>query len=576
MDFDPEPFQIGWAILHWLLVLLAVSVVGLFVAGLVSIAAMGLSGPKFVLGQIGRTLKGFAGAFTSGGLRRVTTVASLTLKEAIRRKALWIFAIFAALFMFAGWFLGSATIGSDRAAEPYVTFVLTTISLLSLPLAILLSCWGLPQDIKARSLHTVVTKPVRRVEIVMGRMLGYSLVTAIVVGVMAAVGYVWIKRTVPERAQQQLIGRVPVYGELTIIGRDGRPGEGINVGDIWEYRGYVEGNSQGRGIYEFDELPLGKLRDMGELPVEYDFEIFRTVKGDVVTGVRAQFTLINDRGTEDESDDLRVDYPEVAFEVKEFTDSVSEAVQSIPRELTGPDGQPVDLFKVAAEPPPPSDDPNTAVPDGLIAPDGSLTISVRCIDRNQYLGVARRDLFVRMPDKPFVVSYAKAAFGILLQAIVLVILGTTASCIVKGPVATFLTLGLFLMGMGSVRDYASNELFKTEADTNVANGVAVLGGGPIESVYRLVTQMNQTTQIPDSTSVRVMKKVDTALLGTEKLVLEVVPDLRPFSTADYLKKGFDIPWSTSTLPALATTLGFLIPCIILGALCLQMRELEAK
>ena len=576
MDFDPQPFNLLWALLHWVIVLGLVSAAALVVALLIATAAMGTDGPRFIFGQIGQALKGFVGLFTAGGLRRTSTIAGLTLKEAIRRKALWIFAIFAMLFMFAGWFLSTSTTATSDAAEPYITFVLTVITWLSLPLAILLSCWGLPEDIRVRSLHTVVTKPVRRVEIVMGRIVGYGLVTALMIAAMGAVGYVWVARTVPDRAQSQLIGRVPLHGELEILGRDGKPGGGINVGDIWEYRRYVDGNSLARGVYTFDDMPLDDLRDDGELRLEYDFEVFRSTKGDIVTGVQAQFTLINDRGTEDESDDLKVRFPELPFEVLEYTDSAEDAVQVVPRMLDGREGQPIDLFKQSAKAPPiDPDDPAASEPDGLINPDGQLVVSVRCIDPEQYLGIARRDLFVRLPDNPFIWSYTKAVIGILLQSLVLVIVGTTASCIVKGPVATFLTLGAFAMGIGASRDFADEALF-TANTTNAANGVKVLGGGPLESVYRLVAQLNQTTQIPPSPAVTAMKKIDTALLNIEEVVLEVVPDLRPFNTSAYLKRGFDIPWDTSVLPALATTLGFLIPCVILGALCLQMRELEAK
>ena len=596
MDFDPVPFDVLRGLLHWLLVLASVSAVALVIATLVSIGTMGLSGPGFILGQLGRTLKHFALALSGSGLRRVSTIAGLTLKEAVRRKALWIFAIFALLFMFAGWFLSGEIAGTSDVAKPYITFVLTVINGLSLPLAILLACWGLPQDIKDRSLHTVVTKPVRRVEIVMGRMLGYSLVTIIVVGIMSAIGYLWIKRTVPDYAQDELIGRVPIRGELVIIGRDGQPGGGVNVGDIWERRRFVDGNSQARGIYTFDDLPLGRLRDAGRLRLEYDFEVFRTYKGDIETGVLAQFAFVNDRGTEDESDDLIVRYPDVPFEVKEFTTSVEDAVESVPAELLGPSGDTVELFKVGDEQlvaeigeararravllenGDEDEAAKVVVPsDGLIAPDGSLTVSVRCVDDQQYLGLAQTDLFIRLPDRSFAVSYFKAALGIMLQAILLVIIGTTASCVVKGPVATFLTLGIFVMGLSDTREYVSNELFAEVDARNVTPGDdTILGGGPIESVYRLVTGVNQSTALADTSAVNTMQAIDKGLLGMMRLTFEVVPDLRPFNTLAYLQSGFDIPWNSSILPSLATTLAFLIPCIVLGALCLQLRELEAK
>ncbi len=60
------------------------------------------------------------------------------------------------LFMFAGWFIGDTT--DATPAKNYISFVMTTVRWMLLPVAVLLSCWGLPADIRDRSLHTVVTK----------------------------------------------------------------------------------------------------------------------------------------------------------------------------------------------------------------------------------------------------------------------------------------------------------------------------------------------------------------------------------------------------------------------------------
>ncbi len=38
-------------------------------------------------------------------------------------------------------------------------------------------------------MHTVVTKPVRRLEIVIGRMLGFSCIASLVLGLMSVIGF---------------------------------------------------------------------------------------------------------------------------------------------------------------------------------------------------------------------------------------------------------------------------------------------------------------------------------------------------------------------------------------------------
>src|SRR5690606_16757599 len=120
-------------------------------------------GPGAVLRQVWDGLRDLSDL----SVRRVWALAMLTFREAVRRKALLVFVVFAVLFMFASWFLASEGEKADIQVERYVAFVFKTISWLVMPVVLLLACWGIPEDIKARSLHTVVTKPARRLEIVL-------------------------------------------------------------------------------------------------------------------------------------------------------------------------------------------------------------------------------------------------------------------------------------------------------------------------------------------------------------------------------------------------------------------------
>ncbi len=60
--------------------------------------------------------------------------------------------------------------------------MLTATSYLVLLLALFLSAFSLPADIQSRTLHTVVTKPVRPSEIVLGRILGFTIVGTALLG----------------------------------------------------------------------------------------------------------------------------------------------------------------------------------------------------------------------------------------------------------------------------------------------------------------------------------------------------------------------------------------------------------
>jgi len=121
--------------------------------------------------------------------RRTMAIARLAVKESLRRYVLVVFAIFVLLILLGGWFLDG---DSEHPARLYISFVLTSTNFLILMLAMVLSTFSLPNDIKSRTIYTVVTKPVRSGEIVLGRILGFSIVGTALLILMCLVSYVFV------------------------------------------------------------------------------------------------------------------------------------------------------------------------------------------------------------------------------------------------------------------------------------------------------------------------------------------------------------------------------------------------
>ena len=124
--------------------------------------------------------------------RRVTALAWLAVKESFRRHVLIGLLVFLLILVFAGWFLG--TRGPDPA-RLYISFVLTSTTYLVLLLALFLSALSLPADIRDRTIYTVVTKPVRAGEVVLGRILGIAAVGTVMLAVMGACSYLFVVRS---------------------------------------------------------------------------------------------------------------------------------------------------------------------------------------------------------------------------------------------------------------------------------------------------------------------------------------------------------------------------------------------
>jgi len=179
--------------------------------------------------------------------RRIWALATLTIREAVRRKALLVFVIFGVLFMFGSWFLTSADEKADIQIERHVVFVFTAVSWLVLPVILMLACWESPRHqgpLDAYGGHQAGAS----YRGVLGRMLGFSLVATVIVALMES--SVISGSTVRSRGTSMTgwCARFRIYGRLSFLDRQGEPTKsGINVGDVWTFRSYIEGSTKGVG-----------------------------------------------------------------------------------------------------------------------------------------------------------------------------------------------------------------------------------------------------------------------------------------------------------------------------------------
>ncbi len=795
MDFDVRPFTFdvfSASVLGWLWISGILVLIGIGLAFVLSLARNGVAGAA----TFGSGLLSYISDVAAISPRRIAALTSLTLKEAIRRKALLVFVVFAVLLMFAGWFLTDSNERPELQVSFHVTFLLTSIAWLILPAVMFLACWALPEDIRIRSLHTVVTKPARRLEIVIGRMLGMGLVAVLVVAVMGVIGYVWIIRLIPESSRNQLTCRVPMFGALYFYDQGGQPTQkGLNVGDTWTYRSHIAGNSRARAIWQFPNVDDSALVP-GEylladkttkettvgLKLECRFEAFRTVKGSeksALQGIEAQYTLTSNPredafgqisaseplrpfadalrdgqfrtaserlkelstrvrtppqelqpadyadyvglaygvtiagavlgGRNDErlgevpglfeaageaggamvkamrsnresaggpqdaapipyaafadaldalvvslmtNADLlherlpKLEVPMDAFHISEYHEGAAENVQFIPRTLRfAADYETLSRFlasvieewnnsgKLAenetlrttlagdlaggAKISPANaellvtvlqeqisagavriTDGKLSVTDGrrwftffddlirrdlLISQDpegwimekdlirdltnhGTLRLEVSCLNEQMYLGMARPDLFIRKPDRAFAVGYSKALLNIMLMLLLIIVLGVTVSCTVKGPVALFFTLTFFIVGQ-FFHEFMLRKLQGVEA-----------GMGTLESAVMIAQHRNpQIGMDVSETTQNVLKGADKGFEGVLWGFSKIVPDFSVFNRgAAYVEKGFDVPFNEAVLPAIIIFVGFLVPCILLAGALLKFRELESK
>src|SRR5437764_7175621 len=159
--------------------------------------------------------------------RRTFAVARLAVQEAIRNKILVGLAIFLLLLLIAGMFLDTGS--RDPVYNParvYLSFVLWSTNCLVILMALLLSSFSIPNDIKNRTIYTVVTKPIRASEIVLGRILGFASVGTAMLLLMGIISYVFVtwslrhdheidKTSVQEETAKEGSTVIRRYGETT-------------------------------------------------------------------------------------------------------------------------------------------------------------------------------------------------------------------------------------------------------------------------------------------------------------------------------------------------------------------------
>jgi ABC-type transport system involved in multi-copper enzyme maturation permease subunit len=125
-------------------------------------------------------------------MRRVASIALHTFKESVRERVLYNLLGFALLLMGAAILFGRISVGIEQII--LVNLGLSSISVFGLLMAIFIGIGLVGKEIERRSIYSILSKPVRRAEFIIGKYFGllFTLVinTAIMtVGLYAALFY---------------------------------------------------------------------------------------------------------------------------------------------------------------------------------------------------------------------------------------------------------------------------------------------------------------------------------------------------------------------------------------------------
>lgn len=538
--------------------------------------------------------------------RRTIAIARLAIQEAIRNRILVGFGVFILLLLFAGLFLD---VNNSNPARVYLSFVLTSTNYLSLLMALLLSAFSLPNDIKNRTIYTVLTKPVRASEVVLGRTLGFALVgSAMLVG-MGAISYIFVTRGLAHDHRIDAAGLIEekdkdgkvvhLRGETSMdahhrhtveIGPDGKGRTNVAQGHWHQverlangtYRvgppqGHLIAKSPIYGklvIYDRDGKP-GKGISVGN-EWEYRGYIEGGTPG-VQTKAHAVWTF---------SGITESRYPNglpLELNLRVFRTYKGNIEQGVLGEIVIRNPNPDAKIRKSG---PITFESKEFVADSRLIPkelnseiggaagagtvnlfrdlvhNGKVEVEIRCVDPAQYFGVAEPDIYLRPGDASFEVNFSKAFLSIWLQMLLVTAFGVTFSTFLSGPVALMASISAIVLG------------FFGQFVRDVATGAAY-GGGPIESFIRIIIQANLMTDLEfNSILVKIIKIADGALMHLLQAATYILPDYTQFDTTEFVATGYNIFGSLVGQQLTMAAVYFTVVTIV-GYFFLKTREIAA-
>ena len=420
-------------------------------------------------------------------------------------------------------------------------------------MVVILTPISLPHDIQQQTIYTIVSKPVRRLELVWGRMIGFMALVTALLAIFGGVSLAYLNRTISttdaatraaadrerkvghvpealalERQADQLItrmaARVPIKGSLIFFdskgddeaqGRQRRHGDGVSQphrggdpsrGPLAIRRGARPGSTPAtivdRRIPVAQLLKAGTLEDAEDRLADAEGRGGRRPppEGRGRQGRRHRRAWpsaereLADRVKELETARERLDHvrrrvggegprrggveaagpgrrhPQGIGRDALAADPAGDDLQHLPHDQGqghrpgGPrrsqGGEPPDAARSVTRLFPVREyyTNRIEVPAKLLVGSGGrLNVEVRCLDPQQYLGMAESDLYILQSRGSFAANYIKGLSGVWLQAMVLTAIGVWAGTFLSWPVALLMTIFFFVAGQvafGFLQEFA--------------------------------------------------------------------------------------------------------------------------
>ena len=122
-------------------------------------------------------------------MHSIWAVATNTIKQAVRMKVAAVFLILLLVLLPVMGFSATGDGTLKGRLQTFVSYGLSLTSILLCLLTIIISIYSVTNDIEQRQIYTVITKPIRRSQFLLGKLLGVVLLDVILLSLFAAIIY---------------------------------------------------------------------------------------------------------------------------------------------------------------------------------------------------------------------------------------------------------------------------------------------------------------------------------------------------------------------------------------------------
>lgn len=146
---------------------------------------------------------------------RILAVAQNTFRESVRDKVLYVLLFFAAVAILGSKALGWVSMGQDIKIMKDVS--LAAVLIFGVLIAIFVGTNLVYKEIDKRTLYTILARPMRRHEFILGKYLGLALLLALVTVIMTAISAAYIAALGGAVTVSFFLAAILIYAELLLI-----------------------------------------------------------------------------------------------------------------------------------------------------------------------------------------------------------------------------------------------------------------------------------------------------------------------------------------------------------------------